>query len=204
MSTLTARALALLALLALISAHAQDQVVQRYQGTGLQNLRPFTVEDNWEVRWNARGDLFSLYLHDAEGNMLDVSANQMGSGSGATFVPQAGTYYFQVNALGAWDLEIAQVNPASFPVITSQGREYTGNGARGIRPFITEGPWEVTWNARGDFFSLYLFGVRGNMLAVGANQMSPGTGSSYNPRAGQYYYFVNALGPWSIRITSID
>lgn len=202
MTRTIARALALFAALVLTLAHAQT--VQTYEGNGLQNLRPFTVNDHWEVRWNARGDFFSLYLHDEHGNLVDVHANQSGAGSDSTYTPRGGRYYYQVNAIGPWTLEIVQLNPATFPRVTGSGHEERGLGARATRPFSVDGPWEVTWDARGDFFSLMLHDANGNLVDMSANQAGPGSGSSYHPRGGTYYFSANAIGAWTIRIQRVN
>ena len=83
-------------------------------------------------------------------------------------------------------------------------QEYEGNGALNTRPFTVVPGWEIQWDASGDIFQLYLHDGAGDLIGVAANQMGPGRGASYQPRAGTYYLQVNALGRWSIRIVSIN
>lgn len=202
MIRLLPRALALA--LALLASSALAQVVQTYEGNGLQNLRPFTVNDHWEVRWSARGDYFSLYLHDATGGLVGVNANQSGPGSDSTYVPHGGRYYYEVNGLGAWSIEIVQLDPNAFARVTAAGHDESGLGARATRPFTVDGPWEVTWDARGDYFGLFLHDANGDLVGVSANQSGAGRGSSYQPQGGTYYFDVNALGSWTMRIERVD
>jgi hypothetical protein len=204
MTRTLARALAIALVLAFLVTQAHAQVVQTYQGTGLQNLRPFTVGDHWEVRWSARGDYFSLYLNDANGDLVGVNANQSGPGRDSTYVPKGGRYAYEVNAMGAWSLEIVQLDPSTFARVTSAGHDESGLGARAIRPFTVDGPWEVTWDARGDYFGLFLHDANGDLVDVSANQSGPGSSSSYHPRGGTYYFDVNALGSWTMRIERVD
>lgn len=186
------------------SAFAQETLVQTYQGNGTQNTRPFTVGAGWEIQWDATGDLFQAYLYDANGNLVEVAANQMGSGSGASFQPRAGSYYLQANAIGSWTIQIVQLPSGASTTIRDGGSEYRGSGVRNLRPFTTTGPWEVQWNARGDIFQLYLYAVDGDLIDVSANQGGPGNGASYQPRSGTYYFQVNAMGDWTVRIVPVD
>lgn len=189
--------------LAFAYAIAQEPVVQRYQGNGALNTRPFTVTQGWEVRWDAVGDVFQLYRYDAAGNLIDVAANQQGPGTGASYFPEPGTYYLQVNALGAWTVSVVHI-PNVPTLISSTGTIYRGNGARNTRPFSAVGPWEIQWYASGDVFQVYLYDGNGSLVDVAANQLGAGSGASYQPRAGTYYLQVNALGTWTVRIVSMD
>jgi len=89
-------------------------VVQTFTGSGGQTTRPFTVSDRWEIEWDARGDIFQLYLYDADGGMetpmgevpRGVPANQMGPGTGSSYQSRGGSYYLQVNAMGDWKIDI--------------------------------------------------------------------------------------------------
>lgn len=81
-----------------------------FSGNGKLNTRPFNVEGPWEVQWTASGDIFQIYLHTQSGNLVGVAANQMGSGSGASYQPNGGNYYLQVNAVGEWVIRIVPVD----------------------------------------------------------------------------------------------
>jgi len=70
-------------------AFAQDTVLKEFSGSGGKNTRLFTVKDGWETQWDAKGNIFQLYLYTANGNMTGVPANQKGSGKGTSFQPKA-------------------------------------------------------------------------------------------------------------------
>lgn len=91
------------------SAFAQDTVVKHFSGSGGKNTRPFLVKDGWEIQWDAKGDIFQLFLYTANGDMVGVPANQQGSGKGTSFQPKAGKYYLQVNAIGDWSIKMVPV-----------------------------------------------------------------------------------------------
>ncbi len=191
---------------------AQEQAVKNFSGSGGKNTRPFTVSAGWEIQWDAKGDIFQLFLYKADGSMVGVPANQQGSGKGSSYQAKAGEYYLQVNAIGNWTIKIVQVsstknvdkspseqNKQSSDVIAS----FTGSGGKNTRPFTVPSGWEIQWDARGDIFQLYLYESDGSMVGVPANQQGSGEGSSYQAKAGEYYLQVNAIGKWSIKIVEV-
>ena len=111
----------LLLLLALLGgaapAWAADTVVHTLSGNGARTTRPFEVRDQWEVQWDAQGQLFQVYVLDDAGQIVEMGANQGAPGAGASYVRQGGRYHLQINALGAWTLTVVQIDPKA-PVKT--------------------------------------------------------------------------------------
>ena len=96
---------------------AQDTAVQTLSGTGKKNTRPFTVQNGWEIQWDARGDIFGLCLFRADGEIESLPAFQTKPGKGASYQAKGGTYYLEVNAAGDWTIKIVQVrSQSSLPV----------------------------------------------------------------------------------------
>lgn len=188
------------------SGLSQETLVQEFRGSGASNTRPFTVEPGWEIQWDANGDIFQLFLNDMDGNPIGVPANQMGPGQGASYQAQGGTYYLQVNALGEWIVQIVQLERDAgssgngAQADASGAVEFTGNGAVNTRPFSMDGPWEIQWEADGDIFQVFLHTADGEIVDVAANQMGSGSGTSFQPRGGEYYLQVNAIGDWTVRV----
>ena len=87
---------------------AGPTVVETYSGSGIQSLRPFTVSDDWEIRWSSSGDLIQIYLNDASGELVDIVANQQGGG-GSSYQAQGGRFALEVNAIGPWTVEVVQL-----------------------------------------------------------------------------------------------
>lgn len=85
-------------------------IIAEYSGSNIQNTKPFKVDTPWEIQWNARGDFFSVYLYSSDGEMVTVLANQSGSGSGSSYYPKKGRYYFSVNAIGDWSITVKRSN----------------------------------------------------------------------------------------------
>ena len=192
--------------------YAQDTVVQTFSGAGGKNTRPFTVQDGWEIQWDARGNIFQLFLYRADGEMGGVPANQQGAGKGASYQAKGGQYYLQVNAIGKWKINIVQTKGQSATPPQRNGQletdpsiiaTFSGSGGQNTRPFTTTGPWEIQWDAKGDIFQLFLYRAEGGMDGVPANQQGSGKGTSYQPRAGRYYLQVNAIGNWRINIVTV-
>jgi hypothetical protein len=203
--------LVLIAIALTKGSFAQDIVVQTFSGSGGLNTRPFTVKDGWEIQWDAKGDIFQLYLYTGSGDMDGVPANQQGPGKGASYQAKGGNYYLQVNALEAWTIKIIQTkkdileesvsSTKNSPV--SEIANFTGSGGLSTRPFTASGPWEIQWDAKGEIFQLFLYNSAGEMDGVPANQQGPGKGASYQAKGGTYYLQVNALGTWKIKIVPV-
>jgi len=206
-----------LVLVLIASPVLSDTVVTSFQGSGGKNTRPFTVQKGWEIQWDSNGDIFQLYLYTADGNLEGVPANQQGAGKGSSYQAKGGKYYLQVNALGAWKINIVQVgsakkkeevkSPAEKAKESKPSNiiaEFSGSGGKNTRPFQPNGSWEIQWNAKGDIFQLYLYSSDGNLIGVPANQMGAGVGSSYQPKGGKYYLQVNAMGDWTIKIVRVE
>lgn len=86
-----------------------SDVIATFSGSGGKNTRPFSVPAGWEIQWDAKGDIFQLYLYKADGSMVGVPANQQGSGKGSSYQAKAGKYYLQVNALDKWSIKIVKL-----------------------------------------------------------------------------------------------
>lgn len=92
-----------------LKCQGKEAVVKTFKGKGQQTVRPFTVADKWEIRWDANGAIFQAMLHNADGDLVDIVANQQGKGTGSAYRPKGGEYYLQMNAMGSWTVEIVQL-----------------------------------------------------------------------------------------------
>ena len=95
---------------------ADEQVVLRESGNGIRNLRPFTVRDKWEVRWQHSGDYWmadAIRTDPPEDDFLAKLplpiAAQKGSGPGQSYQHKGGTYCLRVNAVGDWTVTVVQL-----------------------------------------------------------------------------------------------
>ncbi len=85
--------------------------------------------------------------------------------------------------------------------------EYEGQGMQTMRPFTTDTPWEVQWQAKGSLFQIYAYahqGPREGWPDVLANQMGSGKGSAYRAGPGTFHLTINAIGSWTVRVVTVE
>ncbi len=107
----TASLFTVLTLMASATVLAEEIAILQLTGNGTRNTSPFTVQDKWEVRWDARTEHLAIYLYKATGEaqgMLPI-ATQDGPGTGATYRPDGGSYYLKIMARGDWAISIVQM-----------------------------------------------------------------------------------------------
>lgn len=88
---------------------AAEEILQQASANGTRNLRPFTVKDGWELRWDTKSPMFTVMLHSTTGELVDTLATQMQPGPGVTYYPKGGTYYLQIIASGDWTVTVIQL-----------------------------------------------------------------------------------------------
>lgn len=86
-----------------------EEVILKEAANGTRNLRPFTVKDGWELRWDATGDHFSAWIFSQNGDPVDSLAKQRKPGSGSSYYPKGGTYHLRINAVGDWTVTVVQL-----------------------------------------------------------------------------------------------
>lgn len=81
---------------------------------------------------------------------------------------------------------------------------FTGTGLMTTRPFTAPDKWEIQWTAQGGSFAIFLYDAEGKILAVAANQTGPGSGSSYQPKGGEYVLQISPMGPWTVKVVKVE
>jgi hypothetical protein len=81
--------------------------------------------------------------------------------------------------------------------------EFRGNGIQITRPFSVPDGWEIQWTNQ-DFLQIFVQPVGEGMLDMAANQISPSSGSSYQPTGGKYYLKINGIGEWVVKVVKVD
>lgn len=115
-------------LLGAATTHGADTIILTKTGQGASALRPFTVNDEWEIQWDAAGTTFNLILHPVEiHGLTSKSADTpaptqtlketmamsptivtMSGGAGTHYVPKGGKYYLDIMAINQWTISIVQ------------------------------------------------------------------------------------------------
>jgi hypothetical protein len=96
-----------------VSLARDEQIIQQVSGKLHQHLEPFTVNDDWELRWDYKGevgnDLFQIVLQSSPADVPVDQVTQKGSGQGRTHQKKGGTYYLKVISMGKWTITVVQL-----------------------------------------------------------------------------------------------
>jgi len=93
-------------------AIANDEtIIQQVSGNGTRSLRPFSVEGQWELRWDLKGQSFAVYLKQSDDEPVGLTpmVSQKKPGNGSTFYPKSGSFYLRIIAEGDWAVTVAQL-----------------------------------------------------------------------------------------------
>jgi len=101
--------LLLVSWLAFVSVSFAEHIVFKESASGSRNLRPFTVQDGWEVRWDST-DRLSIWLNDPKGNPITEAGSQPKAGSGQSYQAKGGTYFLSViGGASTWTITVVQL-----------------------------------------------------------------------------------------------
>jgi uncharacterized protein len=99
----------------------RNVIIAEVSGAGIRTIRPFTVDGAWELQWTSSPPNRSaaFYVHDASsGRIVEIATGA----SGASYVPNGGTFYVEVNTMADWTIQVVNVNQSAggtAPVIAS-------------------------------------------------------------------------------------
>lgn len=98
-------------LLAVTAFAAEEQIIQQFTGNGTRSTRPFTVQDRWELRWDARGTSLQIYEVKPDGEPISLApaASQTKPGSGSSYRPKGNTLYLRILSDGDWTITVVQL-----------------------------------------------------------------------------------------------
>ena len=82
-------------------------------------------------------------------------------------------------------------------------QEVSANGQRNLRPFTVKDKWEIQWDSKGTLLTITLFTADGKTSSIAASQDGPGSGSSYQPKGGEYFLQVTGTGAWTIKMVQL-
>jgi hypothetical protein len=90
------------------TADDAGKIVLKETANGSRSLRPFTIQDKWEVQWDSTEGV-SITLYTDKGEAVDALASSKKAGSGSTFYPNGGSYFLKVIARGDWTITVSQL-----------------------------------------------------------------------------------------------
>ncbi|HQU29006.1 MAG TPA: hypothetical protein PKZ24_07580 [Nitrospirales bacterium] len=88
------------------------------------------------------------------------------------------------------------------PVQERELLTFSGTGTKNTRPFTVKGEWEIQWESSG-LIMASLHTKEGSLEGIVINAPDGGKGDSYFPKAGEYYFTVNAIKDWTITIMDL-
>jgi len=90
------------------AAPVTDEIIQ-LSGSGATNTPPFTTYGPWEIQWDFAGKIIAITIKAENGSTVD-NANQVGDGSGHSYLEKAGRYFLSIQSRGQWNIRVV---PAS-------------------------------------------------------------------------------------------
>lgn len=175
-----------------------------FSGTGNVATGTFTLEGGFIVFTSQHsGDSnFIVWLRNSQGELVQLIANEIGGYSGTRgFSVPAGQYLLDIEADGAWQIDIEEPRPTTGSVppltVTNAGDEVVG-------PLqLSAGLARFDLQHTGDSnFIVWLYRSDGQRIVLLANEIGNTSGSTAEniPTSGLYYLDVQADGTWEIVI----
>jgi metal-responsive CopG/Arc/MetJ family transcriptional regulator len=190
------------------AANALENNKLDLSGTGKKATTQFALNQGLAIFTlnHTGGSNFIVGVLDASGNRVDTLVNEIGvfNGKKAIQVPTSGNYLLDIEANGAWSINIDQsppVNPAPVP------RDFSGN-TQTVSDYFTIGSGLATFemNHTGDSnFIVSLLDSSGNRIETLTNEIGAFNGSKATriPSTGVYILDIAANGPWTIKATGV-
>lgn len=165
-------------------------------GSGQQATSKFTLEDGFVIIKSTHNGSrnFIMQLLDENGNQIELITNTIGGYEGSQVYPiSAGTYQYNVNADGAWTIEMSQSIPENLP-----SSEANGSGDTALFMSLEEGGRTFTFTHDGQ----RNFIVQTNGAGALVNEIGNYSGSQVQrvEDTGVYFFNIIADGNWTIKV----
>ena len=107
-------------------AHADDQLVQRFDGHNSLTTADFTVPDGWEIRWHSN-QVLSLGVIRRDNTVV---AGTTGRNIGSLYMPQGGTFRIRVKGEDpiVWDVAVYALDKTAPPDDTASDYYFPTDG----------------------------------------------------------------------------
>jgi hypothetical protein len=173
-------------------------------GSGTQPTQTFSLSKGLAVSTMqySGGTKFKAVLLDSAGTQIDVLADVTTnlSGSTASGVP-GGQYVVNVDAVGAWEIDVVEAVPATLPQIPLT---FTGTGPVATQFFQSLGGSATvrsTFSGTGKF-TVKLLNSSGDTVNVLADTTGAYDNTATVPLAAgvAYLFDIEGVGPWTVNI----
>ncbi|MCT4782718.1 MULTISPECIES: hypothetical protein [Exiguobacterium] len=178
----------------------QDELTTTISGSTDAGTDAISLKEGFAVvesTYDGSGN-FAVVLQDAQGNMLDLLVNEIGSYKGKSFIwiKETEDYYLNINGnQGNWDIKIMQYRPLEIETLPGI---LEGNGDDVIFFEINQGSYQIAFTHNGDSN----FAVTVNAIDLLVNEIGNYEGSQrYSFEDTSVYVFVvKADGDWTITV----
>jgi hypothetical protein len=169
-----------------------------------QASQPFRLSKGvalFSFRYSGGAD-FKAVLLDSTGRQVDVLADVNTSISGSTAAGVTdGQYVVDVEATGAWEIDVEQDVPAVAPYTPLS---FTGNGPEATEFFQSPGKntaFQMNFTGSGKF-TVILLDSAGEVINTVANAPGPYNATVSLPLAAGVSYLIDveAVGPWTVTL----
>jgi hypothetical protein len=95
-----------------IAASQRREEAHRWTGRGAKKTEVLNITTrDWAIIWGSSGDLFQVYVYDANGRLVDLAVNTTGSDKDTTYMHSGpGQFYLDINAFGGqWAVSIVEL-----------------------------------------------------------------------------------------------
>ncbi len=79
----------------------------------------------------------------------------------------------------------------------------SANGMRNLRPFTAKDRWEIQWDSKGTLLTINIHSGDGKLVSVAGMQEGPGSGTTYQPKGGEFYLEVSGTGEWTVTVVQL-
>jgi len=188
------------------STKAASAVPQKLQGTGQKASPPISLNAGLTTfkMTHSGSSNFAVTILDKDAKTIDLLANVIGryNGSTAIRVPTNGQYTLNVDADGAWTIEVLQPGKTEQASAVALPQTFTGMGPL-VTPLFTSGggALRLTMKHSGKSnFAVTVLDSKGNPIDLAANVIGAFDGSKVVrlPSQDAYVLVVEADGPWTI------
>ena len=169
-----------------------------------QASQPFSLTGGvalFSFRYSGGAD-FKAVLLDSTGRQVDVLADVNTSVSGSTAAGvDDGQYVVNVEASGAWEIDVEQDVPAVLPYTPLS---FTGNGPEATEFFQSPGKntaFQMNFTGSGNF-TVNLLDSTGEVINTVADAPGPYSATVSLPLAAGVSYLIDveAVGPWTVTL----
>lgn len=81
--------------------------VFRFNGNGIKSSESFTITGSkFKIAYNCSGDLSQAFLNKANGDLVNLIVNTVGSANDETIFRGSGTYYIEANMIGDFSMVV--------------------------------------------------------------------------------------------------